>query len=937
MARVPAAENLIQPQAPTNAKFRAASPVPSGFGEGLENFGAAMERASGTLANMAQTEAESVALEQDNAATARKNEILYGEHGFFNQHGKAALDAFPQVQQQLQQIDRDAVEAIGRNPLSARLYNDFARRRNEAIAPRVLQHRADQGEFYADQVDKGAIDQALDSAINATGDEQEIQRQIMTGEGIVARQLARKGVTDLQNVADQQRAFRSRIVAGVADRLSLNSALQAKDYVESHASQIDATEESRLLDTLKGPARAEWADAAKNNYIVMVGGGDGTAAAPQAGGSHAARSVRNNNPGNLVDSSWTRQQPGFVRQDGGGYAVFDTPEHGEQAHGALLANRYFRGGTTTVRRLIERYAPRKSRGGDNTDAQTDNYISFVAKRLNVSPDDTITTAYIPRLMAAQHVWERGATGKAGAVRTGGAETQSAAAAPQRPEVDLRASFDRIDADQNLSFEDRETLKQAVQRRYSLIRQSSDAEEQRVGDAAWRIAAQKGGEFLGLNDLPPSIRSQLTGRQIEALSSKAESNAVDAAYAAIEPLGGRFTDTAQIPSGVWAAMPAHAQFEFKSMADRNALDEHSLADIQQRMAAGAPLDPKDEKTRKAVDLDYLARWHAFAASPHSADDTLRWVSSYVDRVGFLPPSLIGGVRANLRSADPGMQMGGARLIRAITARNPNLIKDFSEEDISRGVSINRYIDSGYKPQEAIERVNEDERITPQQRQARSDLYAQLTSKKQASFAPAIVRQVFGNDVSGMTSVGAQGSQLVADFDELRKQEFLRSGNMEAANATALQLLRREWGVTRVNGSPQIMKYAPEMFYGTGGDPKQDAKWIHEQAVHDLLGNGIAMPDAPERLSLIPHPTVPPIDGKPVYAGLLREPDGTLRTLMDERGRPRVFVPEFSSSKEFERQKRRERETIAAARRARQGSAEADHQLRENPLSAIQVVP
>lgn len=39
--------------------------------------------------------------------------------------------------------------------------------------------------------------------------------------------------------------------------------------------------------------------------------------------------------------------------------------------------------------MIEKYAPRKSVGGDNTDAQVNNYISYVSKRLGVNPDQPV--------------------------------------------------------------------------------------------------------------------------------------------------------------------------------------------------------------------------------------------------------------------------------------------------------------------------------------------------------------------------------------------------------------------------------------------------------------------------------------------------------------------------------------------------------------------
>lgn len=85
---------------------------------------------------------------------------------------------------------------------------------------------------------------------------------------------------------------------------------------------------------------------------------------------------------------------------------FDTPEQGIQAQVGLLG-RYHQRGLRDVASIIERYAPRASRGGDNTDEQVNNYIGYVARRLGVNPRDALSPAVIPRLAAAMREFETG--------------------------------------------------------------------------------------------------------------------------------------------------------------------------------------------------------------------------------------------------------------------------------------------------------------------------------------------------------------------------------------------------------------------------------------------------------------------------------------------------------------------------------------------------
>jgi hypothetical protein len=60
-----------------------------------------------------------------------------------------------------------------------------------------------------------------------------------------------------------------------------------------------------------------------------------------------------------------------------------------------------------VASVIERYAPRLSVGGDNTDEQVNNYIAYVARRLNVNPNDTLSPAMLGRLGQAMREFETG--------------------------------------------------------------------------------------------------------------------------------------------------------------------------------------------------------------------------------------------------------------------------------------------------------------------------------------------------------------------------------------------------------------------------------------------------------------------------------------------------------------------------------------------------
>ncbi len=106
----------------------------------------------------------------------------------------------------------------------------------------------------------------------------------------------------------------------------------------------------------------------------------------------ATRGLRNNNPGNirLDGTNWqgmspTQTDPSFVQ--------FVSPEYGLRAI-AVILNTYMNNyGLNTVTGIISRWAP-------PTENDTAAYIADVANQMGVDPNQPLSQAQIPSLVAA---------------------------------------------------------------------------------------------------------------------------------------------------------------------------------------------------------------------------------------------------------------------------------------------------------------------------------------------------------------------------------------------------------------------------------------------------------------------------------------------------------------------------------------------------------
>lgn len=100
--------------------------------------------------------------------------------------------------------------------------------------------------------------------------------------------------------------------------------------------------------------------------------------------------LRNNNPGNIRETTGSYWE-GQTGTDGS-FAIFAAPEYGIRALARLLMTYENKHKLTTVRGIINRYAP-------SVENKTDSYIEHVASALGIDPDTNFSpTARIDELI-----------------------------------------------------------------------------------------------------------------------------------------------------------------------------------------------------------------------------------------------------------------------------------------------------------------------------------------------------------------------------------------------------------------------------------------------------------------------------------------------------------------------------------------------------------
>lgn len=373
--------------------------------------------------------------------------------------------------------------------------------------------------------------------------------------------------------------------------------------------------------------------------------------------------------------------------------------------------------------------------------------------------------------------------------------------------------------------------------------------------------------------------------------------------------------------------AHQEERRRLQAEADA----DFARVGEAVAGLGTLDPRSERDRKAVAAHYAAQAGSWRNLPEQ--EQIDRMAQAATRYGMVPDQVRAGVRGSLRRVDkPEMVVQAADVIERLRHANPDLLKDFSQEDISLGNLVGSYARAGLPPAEAVRLATEAAKVPEAERVARKDAYAAMVKDSPSASADTLRNSLVGGWVArhlplvGVPNVDPP-PELVSEFDRVAEAEFSRHGNLDAARKTAIDAVRRVWGISSIggltpdgsgaSGGARLMRHPPELFYGRSGiDAEANGAWMREQLVADMKqGGGLFDASAGEqesRFMLAPDPSrTDPTTGGPLYQVWLRSRDGSLSALRSSDQQPVLWRPDWDTSPAAERQ----RQQIEAMRTGR----------------------
>jgi hypothetical protein len=346
------------------------------------------------------------------------------------------------------------------------------------------------------------------------------------------------------------------------------------------------------------------------------------------------------------------------------------------------------------------------------------------------------------------------------------------------------------------------------------------------------------------------------------------------------------------------------------------------------AGGAPLDPKNEVHKKALDAHY-----GLASQLWPANETLPRAIDYSIKYGMVPDPVKSVIRGALHSARPDLAVRAVETINTLRNANPQLVADIGDEnDLRLATLIGTYSSAGMAPDKAVELATESLKVNKADREARAADYDLQRGKEAKDRTASDDKWIASQQNSLWVRDPDVDPMMRTEFAETAKVEFQRTGNLEASRRMALDTINRVWGRSDVGGDRRYVKFAPEKFYGIPSlTPAENSRWMNEQLISDVSKGALQDPANPitsNRLRLIPDPTRSN-GGNPVYQVWMVQPDASWQQVIDAKGTPVRWMPNYSTSADSKRRNDAVAADIEKARTLRREQGERERMVPERP--------
>jgi hypothetical protein len=339
--------------------------------------------------------------------------------------------------------------------------------------------------------------------------------------------------------------------------------------------------------------------------------------------------------------------------------------------------------------------------------------------------------------------------------------------------------------------------------------------------------------------------------------------------------------------------------------KGAGDTAVTASVQDALVTGKRLDPKNDKIVKAVDSAFDQAMKINKVEPGSDE----WVNSaavLANKTNILPPSAMSWTRANLLSGEPKLVAPAAAAMARFAEAAPTAYAYFDDPNLKAySEQVSALLAVGAKPESAVETARQNMSI-PKARQ--QELQSTYTKEEYAADNAGELQSFMDKDDAFDVSSGWGGAPVPSlsmrdEYNAAVRTYFDKTnGNIEQARQLAWKDIRGVYGYSTVNGTPEILKHAPEIRF-----PGIDVGVIRSDVEAAGKARNITTP-----VRMVPSTATETTKGM-VWQLHTTDEDGYEVVLLDDKNRPLQYAIPTDTSSYLAAQEKTKADAIASARK------------------------
>lgn len=401
---------------------------------------------------------------------------------------------------------------------------------------------------------------------------------------------------------------------------------------------------------------------------------------------------------------------------------------------------------------------------------------------------------------------------------------------QRPGSDPLAYIERLKQDfagsETLSSEEENQVIDGLYaewRQFHIINATQRAADVDTHAASVMDAYSHGQEagtsaLAALTGVPESLKDDVRGKVLEALNQRravAREENVDTLVAIARAEGaGTIDDKTYVDVERMYDAGAYTPEQYANQLGaldaarkRKAGDVSMVAEVQKALATGTPLDPSDPDIKKALASVFDVETKGLEeGSPEWRTTAL----AFAARTRTLPKQAISWAEKMRRSPDPAQVIPASQFLSSLHETAPQALEGVDERTRAFASLVTDTAGAGTDPKEAVDLARKIVYETP--KEVAEQLQAQYRADKLDATSASTLDSYINDEFDSVLSAQPTAPlEMQAAFNAQTKRYFtLTRGDINKARDLAWRDIKRNYGVSEVNGTRQMMLLPPENF-------------------------------------------------------------------------------------------------------------------------------